>query len=351
SDDSGEQCSDAEIINSSSQLPALLALGSPTSDSVIYRRFVVVDGLGDPICIGADLTPGISANPSSISYGQGSNITITITNNGNVGVTTDFNVTLNVSGPGGYFTQTSWIVTENLNPGQSTTRNYSFSATGQSGTYTFTTMADATNIIAECNENNVASTTVTVAPAYYLHVWIDENYTNTFPYWGRPYNITLFINDSNGNYVSNACYMITEYNGLNPFIPTQVWNNSGTLRGVSSLSRGIAYGNGTGHAQFTSIPTCNKLYTDYSYLGVDTYVGDYRIIINAYTSPTCSGSPLTIAYNGTLTPNYQMLIGNWTCEDPGWVNDKELVNKDTYVLHIYDWLYEVFSITKKLVVP
>jgi len=32
------------------------------------------------------------------------------------------------------------------------------------------------------------------------------------------------------------------------------------------------------------------------------------------------------------------------------VNNKEIVNKG-YVLKIYDWIYEVYSITKKLVKP
>jgi hypothetical protein len=352
SDDSGEQCSDARIINSTSGLPVSLGVGGITiNDQNVYTRYLVTDGLGTGLCIGADLSPGISANPSITTYGGSSNITITITNTGNVNVTTNFNVTLNVSGPGGYTARTSWIVTENLAPGMSTTRNYTFSASGLSGVYTFTTMADAEHNIAECSEGNVVSTTVTVSPAYYLHVWIDDNYTNIYPYWGRPYNTTLYVNDSDGNYMANACYVITEYNGLNPFVPTQVWNNSGTLHGVSSFSRGIAYGNGTGHVMFTSVPTCNKLYTDYAYLGADTYVGNYQIIINAYASPTCAGSPLTVAYNGTLTQNYPLLIGNWTCADPGWVNSKELVNKDSYVLDVYDWLYEVYSITKKLVVP
>ncbi|MEW5995968.1 MAG: CARDB domain-containing protein [Candidatus Micrarchaeota archaeon] len=351
SDDYGRNCSDARIVNSTADLPALLALGSPTSDQAVYNRYAVVNGLGFPICIGSDLSTGISASPGSITYGQGSNITITITNNGNVGVTTDFNLTLNISGPGGYDVRTSWIITENLNPSASTTRNYTFNATGLSGVYTFTAMADANNTIAECNENNIATTTVTVSPAYYLHVWIDENYTDIFPYWGRPYNITLYINDSNGNYVANACYRIVETNGLNPFVPTQVWNNSGTLRGVKSYSTGIAYGNGTGHVQFTAVPTCNLLYTVYSSEGVDAYVGNYSIVINGYTSSTCSGSPLTFAYNNTLTSDYPLLVGDWTCADPGWVNSKELINKNRYVLQIYDWLYQVYAITKKLVVP
>ncbi len=322
--------------------------GVTINDQHAYNRFVVVDGLGDPICVGADLAPGISANPSAISNNESSNITITATNNGNVNITTDFNITLNITGPGGYFRTTSWLVTTDLAPGSSVSRSYLWNHTGLSGTYTFTTNVDANNNIVECNENDIASTTVLVSPAFYLHVWIDGNYTNVFPVWGRPYNITLYINDSDGNPVSNARYMLTETNGLNPFTPTQVWNNSGLERGLVSSSVGRIQGNGTGYVQFTMVPTCNKLFTDFSYLGVDTYVGNYSIIVNGYTA---GGSPIAFSYNGTKTPDYPLLIGNWTCADPGWVNNKEIINKNQYVLHVYDWLYEVYSITKKLVVP
>lgn len=360
SDDSGEQCSDAKIINSTADLPVSLSVGAiPINDQNAYTRYLVTNGLGTGLCIGADLTPTIAANPSGpITYGESSNITITITNTGNVNVTSSFNVTLNVTYGATLLNQTSWIITEDLPPGASTTRNYTFYATGASGTYTFTTMADAQYQIAECDENNTASTTVAVQPAYYLHVWIDGEYNNTFPYWGRPYNVTLYVNDSSGNYIPNACYEITEYNGLNPFVPTQVWNNSGTGLGVSSLSRGYAQGNGTGFAQFTAIPTCNKIYTDGNYTGVDSYVGHYAMIINVYTSSTstpflrCTGSPISrIVYQGSLVTDYPLNVTDMTCADPGWVNDKEITNKNSYVLNVYDWLYEVFSITKKLVVP
>jgi hypothetical protein len=349
SDDYGGNCSAAKIINSSAQLPTDLTIGSvPVNDQHSYNRYVVVDGLGDPICIGADLTPGISANPSAITNGGSSNITITATNNGNVNITTDFNITLNITGPGGYFQTTSWAITTDLAPTNSVTRSYMWNHTGLSGTYTFTTNVDANNNLVECNENDIVSTNVLVSPAYYLHVWIDGNYTNTFPIWGRPYNITLYINDSDGNPVPNARYVITETNGLNPFTPLQVWNNSGLERGLVSSSVGRIQGNATSHVQFAVIPTCNKLYTDFSYLGVDTYVGNYSLTVNGYTS---GGTQLSFVYNGTITPDYPLLIGNWTCEDPGWVNNKEITNKDEYVLNIYDWLYEVYSNTKKLVVP
>ena len=348
-DDFGNYCSDATIVNSTADLPASLAVGAPISDQFVYNRYVVVDGLGYPICIGADLAAGISANPSNIIYGDQSNVTITVTNVGNVDVTTNFDLLLNITGPGGYFVQHTWTIPENLPVGASTTRNWSFNATGQSGTYTFVTYADVDDDIAECSHtDNMASTNVVVQPVYYLHVWIDGQYNDTFPQWGRPYNVTFFINDSNGNVIPNARYRVTEANGLNPFIPTQEWNDTGTLHGISTSSVSNMQGNASGYMRLNIVPTCNKLYTTYSYLGVDTYVGNYAVIVNAYTA---GGSPLQIAYNGSLTYNRPLWIGNWTCADPTWVNDKDLVNKDTYFLWIYDWIYEVFSITKKLVVP
>lgn len=345
SDDYGAACSDATIVNSSSQLPVNLSMGGvPISDQYAYNRYVVVDGLGDPICVGADLTPGISANPSSISNGQSSNITITATNNGNVNITTDFNITLNVTGSGNI---ASWIVTENLAPGASTTRNYTWNHTGSSGTYTFTTNVDAENDLVECNENDIASTTVVVSPAYYLHVWIDGNYTNVFPVWGRPYNVTFYINDSDGNYFPNARYVIIERNGLNLFSPTQVWDDAGTPRGLVAESRGTVVGDARGYVNITLVPTCNLLYTVYNSSGVDAVVGNYAIIVNGYNG----GTQLPFLYNGSTTYDHPLLIDNWACEDPGWVNNKEIHNKDSYVLDIYDWIYQVFANTKKLVVP
>jgi len=347
-DDIGDTCSDGIIVNATGDLPAQLLLGSPTNDQVIYNRYVVVDGLGYPICIGADVSTGIIAIPNNIYYGANTSATITLTNVGNVNITTDFVLDLNITGPGGYTHDVSWTITETLIPGGSTTRNYNWTADGPNGAYTFTARADSHNDLVECNKlNNNASTVVNVAPIYILHVEIDGNETYTFPYWGRPYNVTMWVTDNNNNTIPGARYVITEHNGLNPFVPTQVWNDSGVGRGLIVDNRGEMTGNGTGYVRMTLVPTCNLLYTTYVSENVAAYVGDYYIVVNVYNGP----SQITFLYNSTFTQNPRLIIGNWTCVDPGWVNDKELINKDTYVLWIYDWLYEVYSITKKLVVP
>ncbi|NYZ77384.1 hypothetical protein H0O02_03650, partial [Candidatus Micrarchaeota archaeon] len=72
SDDFGDTCSDAKVINSSGQLPTQLKLNQPTSDSVIYNRYLVVDGLGyGPLCIGADLTlVSVSFSNNPVNPGQ-----------------------------------------------------------------------------------------------------------------------------------------------------------------------------------------------------------------------------------------------------------------------------------------
>lgn len=343
SDDIGDACSDASIVNSSAQFPVLLNLGSVTNDQVVYNRYTVVDGLGAPICIGADVSSAIVANPSNLYFGQPTNITITLTNNGNVNITTDFQLALNITGPGGYAIDTAWTINENLAPGQSTTRNATWVVNGPSGAYTLTARADYTNLLAECSKlNNNASTTVTSSPYYTLHVVIDDNTTNIFPLWGRPYNVTMWITDSNNNTVPNPRYVITETNGLNPFTPTQVWNG----RGLKSYSIGEMTGNGSGYIQISMVPTCNLLYTVYSSEGVDAYVGNYSMKVNAYAP-----GALIFAYNGTLTYDVPLLVNDYTCADPGWVNNKDIFNKNKYTLWVYDWLYEVYSNTKKLVIP
>jgi len=347
SDDIGDTCSDAVIANTSADLPVTLALGSPTNDQVVYNRYVVVNGLGDAICIGADLSTSINANPSNIYYGATTNSTITLTNNGNVDITTDFVLALNITGPGGYTNNTQWLITENLVPGGSTTRSINWTASGLAGTYTFTARGDQDNDLVECSKtNNNASTNVNVATYYTLHVEIDGNETYNFPYWGRPYNVTMWITDTNNNTIANPRYIMTETNGLNPFVPTQVWDDAGTDIGLKNYNVGEMVGNGSGYVRLTMMPTCNKLYTTYASENITPLVGDYSIVINAYAP-----GPLIFGYNGTLTTDVQLLITNQTCADPGWVNDKELVNKDRYALWIYDWLYEVYSITKKLVTP
>lgn len=346
-DDYGDVCSDATIINSSSQFPALLDLNQPIGDSAHYNRYVVVNGLGYPICIGADLLVSIST-PGSLGYGEAGNVTITVTNIGNVRITTDFVLNLSVSGPGGYYDYTNWTITETILPGQSTTRNYTFFATGQSGMYTFRTFGDTTDVISECDEgNNNATGTITVVPRRVLHVKIDDNETYYFPQWGYPYNVTLWVTDSDNNTLTGLTFRITETNGLNPFVPTQLWNSSGTIVGLKSYSIGEFGSNSSGYAMFTIIPTCNKLYTTYISENVNAYVGNYSITVNVYQG----GSPVPLYFNNSTVYDHPLFVSNTSCSVPEWTNDKELVNKNKYVLPIYDWLYEVYSIMKRIANP
>jgi hypothetical protein len=337
-DDYGANCSDAKIINSSSQLPAQLSLNAPTSDQVTYTRYVVVNGLGyGPICIGADISPSVSVNPSSVYPGNSSNITITLTNNGNVNITTNFVLTLNITGPTGFINQTNWTITEDIAPGGSVQRSINFTNTSRSGTYTFTAIADPLNQVVECNENNIVSNTLTVIKTYTIHVLIDGVENDTFEYAGRAYNVTLYVNDSDGNVVTDSTFELTETNGLNPFTPTQVYNDGSYNHSVKSYSIGVIHSNSSGYATLAVIPTCNKLYND-PIRGpiLRNNIGNYSISVRAYGT----GFDITNSLN----------VSDSSCADPGWVNNKNIINKD-YVEGVYDWLYEVFSILKKLLVP
>ncbi|MEM4208032.1 MAG: CARDB domain-containing protein, partial [Candidatus Bilamarchaeaceae archaeon] len=338
SDDYGASCSDAVLVNSSAQLPVQLSLNMPTSDQVVYRRYVVVNGLGyGPICIGADITPTVSVNPSSIYPNNSTNVTITLTNTGNVNITTNFRLTLNISGPTGFINQTNWTITEDFGPGASIQRSINFSNTSRSGTYTFTAIVDPLDQIVECNENRTATNTLTVIKTYQIHVFIDGIENDTFEYAGRAYNVTMYVNDSDGNIINDATFELKEINGLNPFTPAQVYNDGSYNHSVKSYSIGVVHSNSTGQVILAVIPTCNKFYND-PVKGpiLEKNIGNYSIEVRAYGT----GFDITKTLNVT----------DRSCADPGWINNKQIVNKD-YVEGIYDWLYEVFTILKKLLVP
>jgi len=346
-DDIGDDCSDGAVVNSASQFPVAFNLNEPVSDQAVYNRNVVVDGLGYPICIGTDVGAGIGANPSAGYAGQTTNITITLTNYGNVRITTPFMLYLNITGPSDYTNDTAWNITDQLAPGASITRSLIWTVNNVSGTYTLTARADATDLLAECNKNNNnASTNISSTPTYLLHVIIDGNTTSAFPEWGRPYNVTMWITDSNGNNVPSPRISITETNGLNPFTPTQVWTSGANSFGLTSYSTGVMTGNSSGYIQLTVVPTCNFLYTIYSYENAQQYIGNYSITVSA-TAP----SPLIFLYNNTLMYSVPLQVTDFTCADPGWLNNKSLINQNTYVDSVYDWLYQVYSNTKKLVMP
>ncbi len=349
-DDYGDNCTAAVKVNDSSQLPVQLGIGAiPIDDQHVYTRYTVVDGLGYGMCLGANLLISMIASPTGMYYGSSSNVTITITNNGNVNVTSAFPVTLNITGPAGYSQGYLWSVTSGLAPGQSVNLTYMWNATDgvQSGTYTFTGTSDPTHALAECDASTkTALATVVVSPYYVVHVAINNNQTYSFPQWGVPYNVSIWLTDPSNNTVSNPTFVITETNGLNPFSPTQVWSDGATQRGLISKNVGQMVGNGTGYAMMTLIPTCNLLYTVYSAENVSNYVGNYSITVDAYAN----GSQLLLAYNGTLSYDQPLFVANETCQDPGWVNNVDTLNRNRYVTWVYDWLYQMYSITKKLVV-
>ena len=338
-DTAGDNCSDAAIVNSSAQLPQYLSVGAiAVDDQHLSNHYVVVNGLAfGPVCIGSNLVTSVSTTPSSVNPGGTSNISVSVTNNGNVNVTTPFVITLNTTGPSGFFEQRNWTISQTIPPGGSVSRSYNFTNTSKSGTFTFSALADANNAIAKCDGGSTNSNTVNVIKLYTLHVFIDGVENDTFAFAGRPYNVSVYVNDSDGNVVNNANFVFTENNGLNPFVPTQIWNSSGTLYGVASTSTGYVHSNGSGVAMLAVVPTCNKLYSD-PVRGplLTANIGLQSVSVRGYGA----------GFDITRT----LYVNDSSCADPSWSNDKEIINKD-YVEPVYDWLYQVYSITKKLLVP
>jgi hypothetical protein len=341
SDDYGGACCDAKIINSSAQLPVQLRFNETVNDQFAYNRYFVVNGLSTGLCIGANIVPSIGfAPPSPINSGDSSVATVTLSNNGNVPITTDFNLTLNITGPNGYVNATSWLVTDNIPAGGSVSRAVTFTNSSKSGTYVFTAHADRNNDLVECDESNIVTQNLVVSKLYVLHTFIDGVENDTFLQAGRAYNLTAYVTDSDGNVVNDTNFVFTETNGLNPFTPVQLWNQSGALFGVKSTITGTASSNSTslGNISLAMLPTCNTIYNDpVNGPLVNSSVGDYSLTIRGYGA----------GFDITRTMN----VTDKTCNYPGgFVNDREVLNK-YYVEFVYDRLYEAFSVLKQMLVP
>ncbi|MBS3057544.1 MAG: PKD domain-containing protein [Candidatus Diapherotrites archaeon] len=115
-------------------------------------------GLAVTSATGVDIAViSASFNPAAVSRSQGSQLSVTVENNG-ANATGSFYVSLSKSGA-----PVQIITVPDLAPGASTTLEFSVSS-ADSGAITFTALADSTNILNESDEtNNSASAVLTVS--------------------------------------------------------------------------------------------------------------------------------------------------------------------------------------------
>ncbi len=307
-------------------------------DTAKYTKYWVVNGIGTAFCIGADPSvTAVSLNPSTQYSGGTVNVTVSIRNDGNVDITQTFNVTVNVSGVG----DVQNLTVSGLSAYTTTTQSFNLTLTNYpSGTRTVGARI-ATASIADCDStNNYASATLTVEPAYNVHMYINGVENNTFPDAGRPYNISVKVNDTDGN-TPDVLVRVYEVNGINLFAPIQVLSTA-PARGLSPISYGQSITSG-GMTNFTIIPTGNKLYTpEYAYTNIGAYVGNYSLYIEVFNATT--GEELQQTNGTALIDQFNITLLNMSVRTPE-SNEHPIAvdNQDDYVQLMTEFMNDVFA--------
>lgn len=301
------------------------------------HRYVVVNGIpSSSLCFGPNLLASISVNDSSPEDGELVNISTTVTNNGNTNTSQSFyiawykdevsGVSCNVAGPSEPCKINESFVNVVMAPGSSVSRSTVWNTTFQTGDHTVIAFADAYSSQSECNESdNRANTSVSVQLAYHFRFYIDGEESTTFPYSGRPYNVSVYVYDSLLRNVSTTV-KVTEENGLSPFAILQIVNDSVPSSGLKSYSTAEVKSGSDGWAHFTLFPMGNKLIADYGEI-ITYYTGNYSMYAGVYV-------------NGTLKRSLELNNSNLTMSDPSEVIS---VTNQAAVEAVFQYVYQAYS--------
>lgn len=357
--DYGQACSDGGILTTAT-FPQTLSSGlssGQVNDQQTHTKYVVFNGLGNQMCIGANLVPQISATPDPIYYSQTLNMSLTLSNprdtpyeldGGNVEITSPFDVEVTIyeqGNPGNIVYTNSFEASGILLPGGSQTVTLQWPALAHSGIYVVSVDADSNNELTECSESdNIATTTFELLPITIPQFFIDGVETDTFPYPNVPYMMDVHMENSDGDVLSNATLIFTETNGLNLAMPTQIYNRTidaggATVRdGIITKSQALMLTDYYGNASFTILPTYNSFYNEpYGYMGLDSYVGDYSL---SMTGNQSDGSEFKFIEDEVLYSEYAFNVTNVTYVGP--YNSKS-IHKESFVAQVLDFAYHTYT--------
>lgn len=355
----GNTCSDGTLLTSAT-FPQVFSSGlsaGEVDDQQTHTKYVVMNGIGKSICIGANLEVSVdSISPDPIYYSQTLEINFTIVNDrdspyellgGNVDVTTPFDITVTIYETGNsaniIYTDTTEVSASIVPDGTySVTANWP--AIAQSGDYTVEVEVDVNSEIEECVEgDNSATGTFELLPVTIPTIYIDGIQTDTFDHPHAPYNLSFHLENSDGDTLRNATILLTETNGLSLSMPTQIYNlttgsNTTQQQGIITSTQARFFTDYYGNATLLFIPTYHPFYTStYSYVGLEDYIGNYSLHFNGSQS---NGEAFKFVSNGTLYSIYDFDIND--TEYNGTYAAKSLY-QESFVSQVLDFMYHAYA--------
>ncbi len=365
-DDHGASCESGSLLTSFSSAKTLSSglSSSQVNDQHTYTRYIVMNGIGSQMCIGANLyiaDSDISVSQNPIYYSQYLNITFTIHNprgsgteslGGNVDVTSNFNVKVLIypsTNTSNYVFNQTYTISDDVAVDSSVSKTITWEALAHSGTYYVKVIVDNSDSIDECDEStssNTATTTFELKPITIPTILIDGISTSKFPVANVPYNLTLHFENSDNDVLNNASVLLIETNGLNLNVPTQVYNitidGSGNTQKTGTLTKTTTYltTDYYGNITITYIPTYNKLYSNqYSYTHIDDYIGNHSITLSGAQSD--GETFIFIDSTKHVSSEYNLTINQ--TDYSGDHTSKSLIHEDI-VSQTLDFIYQTFVV-------
>jgi len=341
-------CSDSTLTNKGTNvnLNTGVTYASYGYSDTHRNMYLVVNGIPSEFCMGPSFSTSLAANDTAPNDGEDVKLTATVTNTGNVNVTSAFNVTffLDSVAPGNEIGTPQSIAS--LAKGASSAVSVTWDSFNETGSHTIYAVADHEDRIDVCDASgDTDSVGVDVSATYFAIVWIDGVQTFNFTNPGEPYNVTVAVKQSiwsGGDWksVPNATVRIVELNGMNEFAPVQAWSESSDKRGLNSYAVAEVETNSSGKATFALIPTGNGTFTQYSGLPLTDYVRNYSIYLEIYVD----GEQKPIYYNGVSYGDHMPpYITSQTIPQPD--AQKDVVNQG-FVEYIMNTVYTIYSRVK-----
>ena len=263
------------------------------NDQNTYTRYGVINSLeAESLDIGTDLeVHDLEVTHDPVYYSQEQNITFTVTNRGNVPMESGTSIDITVEN-----VDRNQVVEQyneyinRLEIGESTSFEIPFDTHQMSGIHEVEVDANPEGQdIEELNHYPSYDTTdfllrVITQP----DIYIDGEETKTFEETGRPFNLSMRMQDSDNVSMPNATVRITEEAGVNNFIPTQSWEADAgqeiETRGTTSVTHAEFKSDRDGWVSITVIPTGNRLFAEeYEHLDAEEFLGDYKIKMSGHT--------------------------------------------------------------------
>lgn len=339
----GWTCADSNL--TSPGVSNTLNIGFIPSEISEETRYLLVNGLDYDFCIGPDLTvTDVTITPSTVYQSQSAVLNATVQNLGNVNVTSDFNISF-LDGA----TPLVDVAVTGLERGETKYAAYTYDTTGQlSGSHNITALVDTTGL-GNCDDSNDNDTAnLAIEKTYNITVLINGTVTDTFGRPGRPFNVTVIADDSDGNDAANITLRITEKNGLNLFAPVQGFDSEGADRGVASFSAAEVNINSSGVADLALIPMGNKLFLpEYSGENAVDYIGNYSLFIELF-----NGATKLQLYNATsdsVIDQYNLTLANHTVLDPSALEENTIYvfNHDKWLTAVINFMVQTFGNVQK----